>query len=134
MAKLLSLYTLHERAFDKNGDEVAYYEKNLPHGDQLADAFIKNWNDDADFMLGLMNKEVGKDRIASCRARRYEKNSDEVVVAVEIIAKPGKHFRGSMKGDIFEFMDSQFCDGWGEGFFGEVNMMTDSDGVKFCAD
>lgn len=135
MAKLLSLYTLAESVYNKYGDQIAYYEENLPHGDILANAFIKDWNESADkFMLGLINKEVGKDRIKSIYARRYKKNSPEVTVAVEVVAKEGKQFRGSMKEDIFEYLSSQYCDGWGEGFFGPINMMSADDGTRFCAE
>ncbi len=130
MAKLISLYTCHEAILDKKGNEVAYHETNLPHADEVAEAFLKEWNEDADWMVGIMNEQVGKDRIASCRARRYKKDEPKVTIAVEIVAKEGKQFRGTMKEDIFEFMGSQYCDGWGEGFFGVPRKA--KDGTRFA--
>ena len=135
MAKLLSIYTIHERVVDKDGNDLAYYDENLPHGDVLADAFVKDWNKAADeYMLDLINKEVGKDRIASIYARRYQKNGAETKVAVEVVAKPGKQFRWPIKDNVFDFLSAQYCDGWGEGFFGLVNVMTAPDGAQICAE
>ena len=133
MAKLTSLYTLRECIVDEDGNDIAYYEEDLPHGNEIVERFINKWNKDADdFMLDIMNEQVGKDRIQSCYARRYNKKSPRVTVAVEIIAKEGKQFRGSMKADIFDFMESQYTDGWGEGFFNKI--IKAEDGTLFYID
>ncbi len=130
MAKLISLYTCHENQIDEQGNTIAYYESNLPHGKEIAEAFIGEWNK-ADWMAGIMNEQVAKGRVESCKARRYE-NGDRTTIAIEIVAKPGKQLRREIREDIFDFMGSQFCDGWGEGFFGPINPITAKDGTVFC--
>ena len=132
MSKLLSLYTCHERIIDKNGNEISYHETNLPHAKEIEDAFINSWNDQADFMCDLMNKDAADNRVESCKARHYKGKPEETTIAVEIISKPGKQFRQTIKENIFDFMSAQFSDGWGEGFFGPVNKITAKNGTVFC--
>lgn len=135
MSKILSLYNCHEIQVDKNNEFVKEYKINLPHADLIANEFIKNWNDQADFMCKLMNEQVAKDRIQSCKARRYKKNEPECIVAIEIKTKPGKSFRGGLKYEIWDWMATQFCDGWGEGFFGPINILEcKEDGTRFYVD
>ena len=132
MSKIVSLYTCHENQIDEKGNTVAYYQANLPHGKEIAEAFIGEWNKDAERMVEIMNEQVAKGRVESCKARQYDKNGDKTTIAIEIVAKPGKQLRRRMREDIFDFMDSQFCDGWGEGFFGSINPITAKDGTVFC--
>ena len=134
MANLLYLYTCHERVVDKNGDTISYYVNDLPHAKEVEDAFIKAWNDQADFMCGLMNEQAADNRVESCKARRYKSKSEETIIAVEIKAKPGKQFRQKIKENIFDFMGAQYSDGWGEGFFGPINEITAKDGTVFCVE
>lgn len=117
MSALKSIYALHEVVTDENGEYIREYDKDLPHSDEIAEIFIREWNGFAGEMLKIMNDQAGRDRIESCLARRYKKNGRETQVVVEIKAKKGQQFRSGVREDIFDFMSSQFSDGWGEGFF-----------------
>ena len=134
MSKILSLYTCHEVQVDDQGDFIKEYETNLPHADIIANEFISDWNKQADFMRDLMNKQVAKDRIASCKARRYKAKSPECTIAIEIVTKPGCTFH-AIRDNIYDFISAQFADGWGEGFFGPVNVLSDpNDKTRFYVD
>ena len=130
MAKLSIIYTLHEIIVDNNGDYIKEYDKNLPHSNEVAEAFINQWNKDADeFMLEIINEQVANNSIESCKARRYKKHEAETKVIIEIVAKKGKQFREKFRNNIYDFMESQFIDGWGEGFFNKYR--TAKDGTKY---
>ena len=72
MSKIVSLYTCHENQIDEKGNTVAYYQANLPHGKEIAEAFIGEWNKDAERMVEIMNEQVAKGRVESCKARRQD--------------------------------------------------------------
>jgi len=135
MAKLTSLYTCHEIVVDKNDDFVKAYETNLPHADFIVKEFIDRWNKDADaFLLKYLNEQVAKDKIESCYAKKFRTTNGECTIAVEIVAKPGVALRSEMKQEIFDWIGSQYSDGWGEGFFGMINIMTAPDGTRLYVD
>lgn len=130
MAKLSIIYTLREIIVDNNGDYIKEYDKNLPHSNEIAEAFINQWNKDADeFLLEIINEQVANNSIESCKARRYKKHGAETKVIIEIVAKKGKQFREKFRNNIYDFMESQFIDGWGEGFFNKYR--TAKDGTKY---
>lgn len=130
MSKLSIIYTLREIILDDNNDYIKEYDKNLPHSNEVAEAFINQWNKDADeFMLEIINKQVANNSIESCKARRYKKYDKETKVIIEIVAKQGKQFREKLRNNIYDFIESQFIDGWGEGFFNKYR--TAKDGTKY---
>lgn len=130
MEKLSITYTLHEIIVDNNGDYIKEYDKNLPHADEIAEVFINEWNKNADeFMLEIINEQVANNSIESCKARRYKKHGAETQIVIEIVAKKSKQFREKFRNNIYDFMESQFIDGWGEGFFNKYR--TAKDGIKY---
>lgn len=131
MAVIKSLYTLHEIVVDNNDEFVKEYEVDLPHGDFIVEEMCKAWNADADkFILEFMNNECDN-RIESCYMKPFKNNNGESTVAVHIKAKEGKQLTGKIKSAVWDFMDGQYSDGWGEGFFGLINVMTAPDGTRF---
>lgn len=130
MSKLSYICVLNEIILDENNDFVKEYNTNLPHADEIAEAFINEWNKDADeFMLDIINEQVGNNFIESCKARRYKKYGKETKVIIEIINKKGKQFREKIRNNIFDFLESQLIDGWGEGFFNHYRIA--KDGTKY---
>ena len=130
MSKLSIIYTLSEIILDDNNNYIKEYNKNLPHADEIAEVFINQWNKDADdFMLEIINEQVADNSIKSCKARRYKKHDKETKIIIEIVAKQGKQFREKLRNNIYDFMESQFTDGWGEGFFNKYR--TAKDGTKY---
>ncbi len=130
MAKLSIIYTLNEVIVDNNGDYIKEYDKNLPHSNEVTEAFINQWNKDADeFMLNIINEQVANNFIESCKARRYKKHGAETKVIIEIVAKQGKQFKEKLGNNIYDLMESQFMDGWGEEFFNIYR--TTKDGTKY---
>ena len=132
MAKYSILYTCHEVQLDDDGCVTKEYKKNLPHSKQIVKELCDQWNKDAKaFMLDLVNKECF-DRCASCNMKQLRTTDGTTTVAIEFVAKPGKQLTTKVKDAIGDFMDTQFSDGWGEGMFGHANIMTASDGTRFC--
>lgn len=130
MSKLSIVYTLNEVIIDDNNNYIKEYDKNLPHADEIAEVFINEWNKDADeFMLNIINEQVANNFIESCKARRYKKHGAETKVIIEIVTKKGKQFREKFRDNIYDFIESQLIDGWGEGFFNIYR--TAKDGTKY---
>ncbi len=116
MAKYMTLYTVHEEEYDKNGDYVRTYDENLPHSSAIVKELTESWNDMHSLMLDLINKECDN-RIESCRMRQYNKKSGKTTICVEWVAKKGKQLTGWIKDSIDDFFSAQCSDGWGEGVF-----------------
>lgn len=124
------LYTCHEIVLDKQGNYIDSYESKLPHHDIIAKKMADSWNS--------MNIEkyfdgILKDKIASAKMK-VRKIKDDTVAVVTVLGKPNVRFSRNMTEEIFDQIDAQFCDGWGEGFFGCVNVMKADDGTLFCVD
>ena len=129
MAKFLSLYRLHEVQYDENDIAIKEYRGDLPHKKEILEHVCHEWNDMHDMFLDMINEECD-DRIASCRMRPYkEKDCSCIYLCVEFIAKKGKQLTGWIKDTICEFMDAQYCDGFGESVFGY--RQTGEDGVVY---
>ena len=129
MSQYVCLYTLHERWVDADGDEIDYFERNLPHGDFMIEKMSNAWNDFAPEMLKIMNHDL-HDKIDSTHAVKYHGNPEDSTIKFVVKLKPGVRLSGRFRSEIDDFMDSQFSDGWGEGFFGIP--MTAPDGKRIC--
>jgi ribosomal protein S24E len=134
MSKIISIYTCNEIIVDNDDNFISEHDRNLPHADFIVKEMCEQWNKDADdFMLDIMNKEFGN-RIQSCYMKPYIDEKDKTSVAVHIVGKPGVRFTVPFKNKIWNFMSAQYSDGWGEGFFGPVNIMIAPDGTRLYVD
>lgn len=132
MATYSILYELHEVEVDKNDEYVREHVENLPHADYITKEFCESWNKGHDLFLKLINKECDN-RIASCKMRRYKKNSPKATLAIDFKAVPGKQLTSWIKNEIADFVSAQMSDGWGESRFGLINVM-EVNGTRFYAD
>ena len=134
MSKFSVLYTIHEQIlYDENSCDVKKtYEHDLPHGKYLLQKMCESWNSIKEmhtFYDGIL-----QDKIASAKMRPYIKTNIDGTVeysgCVDIVGIPGFRFTQEVRDEIREQTGAQFCDGWGECFFG-VETFEPEPGV-FC--
>ena len=125
MAAFKTLYQIREVEYDQNDEYVQEYNETLPHEKEILESVCNEWNDMHDMFLDMINKECDN-RIESCKMRPYrEKGNKKVYFCVEFVARRGKQLTGWIKDAICDFMDAQWCDGFGEGIFGRREVAAD---------
>lgn len=131
MSKYNVIYgPIHEIIVDKNDDFVKAYESRLPHADEIITNMCKDWNN---MHIEKYFDGILKDKISSAIMKKHIEG-DNLFGKVEITGMPNFRFTQKIKEEIADQMDGQFCDGWGESFFGSANIMTASDGTRFYAE
>ncbi len=123
MAVFTFITTFTEVEVDKNNDFIADYETNLPHHDIIAESMEKSWNDMhmERFYDGILTDKIES---ATMKCRQLDGESEAVI---SIKMKPGARLTQKYKDAIIDQTSAQLSDGWGEGFFGLINIMTDGD-------
>ena len=133
MSYITSLYVCHEIIVDSNNNFISEHETNLTHAELISKTFCEQFDRAAeDYLLNIMNNELGN-RIALLKAMP-SKARNETIISIRITAKPGVRFTSKLRNAVYDFMSSQFSDGWGEGFFGPANIITANDGTRFYID
>lgn len=119
----------HEVALDADGNEIDYFETNLPHHKIIQNIFCREWNNQADNILKLLQKEISP-KITDCSAMAYPSTKDgRCRVVIAITAEPHAHLTQHRKQMLWDFMDAQMTDGWGEGFYHHI--WRNAHGVQF---
>lgn len=133
MSYITSLYVCHEIIVDDNNNFISEHKTNLPHAELISKTFCEQFDKAAkDYLLNVMNNELGN-RIALLKAMP-SKACNETIISIRITAKPGVRFTSKLRNAVYDFISLQFSDGWGEGFFGPVNIITADDGTRFYID
>jgi len=103
----------------------------LPHHSQIANAMADSWNNAhmEQYFDGVL-----KDKIAKAIMKVRKQSDGSTVASIIVHGKPGVRFSSKMTEAIYDQLDGQLSDGWGEGFFGFANIMTDDNGNKFCVE
>ena len=131
MSHRILLYKCMETEFDKNGDIIKDHKTNLPHHDQIAKAMTESWNNAhmEQYFDGIL-----KDKISAATMRVIKDSDGSTVARITVHGKPNVRFSSKITDAIYDQLDGQLSDGWGEGFFGFANIMTDDDGNEFCVE
>lgn len=134
MSIMCITYVFHEMQLDDSGNEIAYFEHDLPHAKEIGEAAVKSWNEAhmEQYFDGIL---AGK--IESCLMRFGELNSRDGKKAggmLTIKGKAGVRFTEKIRNAISDQIDAQMSDGWGETFFGFANIMTMPDGTIIVAE
>lgn len=111
MAELRYFISLEEHLLDKSGNVQHIYEHNLPHHKQIADWITKEWialNPVQYFPNNLQNI------IESCSMRVYRDPKRRTVAVIIVKPIPGFFWNKRTRAMVFEELDAQFSDGFGE--------------------
>lgn len=121
MAVFQFITTFAEVEIDKNGDFIADYDTNLPHHDIIAKNMEKSWNDMhiERFYDGILTDKI-ESAIMKCKRN---KGVSEAIISIKM--KPGTRLTQKYRDAIIDQTSAQLSDGWGESFFGPINIMTD---------
>lgn len=131
MANLTYVIKVTEQELDADGEVIREHEAGLPHADLIAGAACRSWNS-----LGWEGLVGGALRGNISSAPMTATLDDHGHLLLVIHVRPVRGFRWSRRrrDAVWEELDAQLVDGWGEGFFGPVNPMADGDGNRFCAE
>ena len=130
MATFKFITTFSEITLDQNDNIVVDYETNLPHHDIISRAAEKSWNDlhMERFYDGILTDKIES---ATMKCRRSGSGATEAVISIK--AKPGVRLISKYRDAIVDQTSAQLSDGWGESFFGFVNIMSDGN-ERFCVE
>ena len=120
MSKILYKYVFQENILDENGFVKEEHCTHLPHAEQIIEAAEKSFNDTH---LETFFDGVLKDNIVSCTMRCCESALGELYGIISVVGKQGFRFSEKRRNAVYDQLDAQFSDGWGEGFFGYGNIM-----------
>lgn len=131
MANLAYDIRVSEIQLDENGNELDEITRNLPHADLIAGMACSSWNA-LDFPAIVGGHAKGGVERAPMSARI--EGDGALVLRINVIAKKGFRLSERRRQSIFDELDAQMSDGWGEGFFGYGNVITDGDGNQLIAE
>ena len=124
-------YVFEENILGNDGGVLSEHRKNLPHAVQIMEEAEKSFND---LHMERFFDGILKNNIASCALRCCISPEGELVGIIKTTAKPGYRLSEKRRNAIFNQLDGQLSDGWGECFFGYVNIMKDAFGQRFVVE
>lgn len=113
MANLYFRVPLLEGKVGKDGGIEKIYERNLPHHDEIANWLPKCW--EADDPVQYFD-ETARKLIDSSRMYMVRQKDGRTVAIVELKPVPGLRWSSKKRNAVFEEMDAQICDGFGESY------------------
>lgn len=128
MATFTFITTFNEVEVDNDNNSVVDYTSDLPHHDLISAAAEKSWNEMhmEQFYDGILTDKV-ESAVMKCR-----KNINrETKATISVKMKPGSRLTEKYRNALIDQTSAQLIDGWGESFFGYINIMTDNNGKRF---
>lgn len=111
MATLKYYVYLTEDLVDKSGDTQCVYERILPHHKQIAEWLPKEWAEVNP--LQYFPAEL-REIIDSCEMSVYQNPKLQTMAAISLKTKPGVHWSKRTRAMVFDELEDQFTDGFGE--------------------
>lgn len=128
MSKHGFIYRPCEVVCDKEGNIINEHETDLPHFDMIRKEMEDNWNS---MHMEQYFDGILKDKIAECTLKFINIGLPYPTALINAVGVPRFRFTEKVRNEIDEQIFAQLVDGWGEGFFGPVNIMTAPDGTRF---
>lgn len=132
MATLTYGITVSEVQLDKDCEFVAEHVRDLPHARRIAEQARKSWN--AIDFAGILDGVLGTGSIDKVPMTSRVDGDGSLHLTIRVTPRRGFRWSARRRNAVWEELDAQMVDGWGEGFFGYGNVMTDENGNKFCAE
>lgn len=122
MSTFMFITNFHEIEIDNDLNVIDDYDFNLPHHDIIAANAEKSWNEMhmEQFYDGFL-----KDKVESAKMKCRVNKDGESEGVILIKMKKGVRLTEKCRNAIVEQTSAQLSDGWGESFFGPINIMTD---------
>ena len=130
------IFDITETQLDKNYKPEMKFEKNLPHHDFICKVMEKDWRNShlAEYFGGSL-----RDKVKTCsltvRVLPYRDsvtgNIYGVTSAVVTAELKDGYNLSDYEDELAKQIEFQFRNGWGEDFFGGINILTAPDGIKF---
>lgn len=113
-----------ETTLDNDECPLNYYTNNLPHHSLIIKKACESWNEMhmEQYYDGILENKVKSAVMSAFRDRTCSKNCS---VKIAITLEPGIRMTEKYRKAITEQTSAQLTDGWGEGFFGYINVMSD---------
>ena len=128
MATLTYEITISEVRLDSSGNAIAEYTENLPHQDDIIAAALKL---DLSHLADVLNARLGQHGVERVRSWASVRSNKQVVMTISVEAAPRFRWSERRRNIVFDELDTQLVDGWGEGFFGYANVMVGENGHRF---
>lgn len=113
MSKVHYYFGIGEYLENNQSGGTEYYEKNLPHFKEISKWLKDEWNS---AHIERFFKEDLENNIKKCTANLVEIGDGEAFVHVTVEGKEGFRFTEKRRKKVFEQLDAQVIDGWGEGY------------------
>lgn len=131
MSHFISTFSIKEVQLDEHDNIIAEFEKDLPHGHFLICEMMASWNEMnmAQYFDGIL-----KDKVNRAIMTGFTDKEGHTCGKIRVICVPGFRLSAKRRAAIEDQISAQFCDGWGEGFFGYANIMTAPDGTRLMVE
>lgn len=122
MSTLRFITNLNEVQIDDDDHIIADYEYDLPHHDIICENAEKAWNDAhmEKYYDGILKDKVDS-AIMKCRKTKDKYCEATILIKMKKNVRLTQNYRRA----AIEQTQAQLVDGWGEGFFGMINIMSD---------
>lgn len=132
MSKYVLCVSFHEIALNADDEFLGEYTVKLPHHKYIVNAACESWNKMhmEQYYDGVL---AGKITSAVMYPYRDVSGEGKCMVKIEVVLKQGIRMNEKYRASILRQTSAQLVDGWGESFYGYVNVMT-VDGQRFMVD
>lgn len=128
MAILTYEIPISEVRLDSSGNEIAEYTNNLPHQYDIIAAALKL---DLSHLADVLNAQLGQHGVERVLSWASVRRSKQVVMTIAVEAAPKFRWSAPRRNIVFDELETQLVDGWGEKFFGYANVMKDASENEF---
>lgn len=111
MAQLIYRFMIEEN--EESPTTLIFHKNNLPHEKEIKDFIQKTWNDCKNEILSSMDESI-KPYITSLDLRFPKQTDDTLYGYIYITPKPKFRWNASRRQTIWDNLDDQMTDGFGE--------------------
>lgn len=117
-----------ETTLDQDLNPITTFDANLPHEKAITKMLLSEWkkSNPLQYFPEEIRKKIHK---LDMQIQVNKNKSMEAIVIAH--GEPRTYFTEKLRHQIWDLLDGQMSDGWGECIFGYNNIMTDENGQKY---